>query len=74
MLMEEPMASLAINDLAEDAELDVQALKAITGGRPGLGGFAEGLPATQGRLDALQESKLIRGLVTGGLLTPVDGD
>ena len=70
MLMEESMASLAINNLAEDAELDVQALKAITGGRPGPGG----LPAKQGRLEALQESRLIRGLVTGGLLTPVDGD
>jgi hypothetical protein len=67
------MGSLVIKDLAEDAELDSQALKAVSGGRSGLGGLGSGARI---QTAVLEESKLIRGLVKGGLIErdAADGD
>ena len=61
------MGSLVIRDLEEDAELDSQALKAISGGRSGLGALGG-----HARLHAAEprQSRLVRGLVKGGLIEP----
>jgi hypothetical protein len=61
------MGSLVIGDLTEDAELDSEALRAVAGGRSGLG-----LLAGNARLRAAEpaQSQLVRGLVKGGLIEP----
>jgi len=54
---------LVINDLEEDVELDILAMRAISGGKAGLGpiGALRG-PASSYRKLKLEESKLVRGL------------
>lgn len=55
------MASLIIDDLEEDVELDMEAMRAIAGGSSGgrmLGGGGGKLP-----LARLEESRLIAGLL-----------
>ena len=64
------MGFLVIKDLVEDAELDSQALKAISGGRSGLGA----LGAASLREKLPEESRLVRGLVKGGLLDEDSAD
>lgn len=57
------MAKLIIEDLPEDAELDAEALKAISGGKPIGRGQALALERRFRAGAQLEESPLVRGLI-----------
>ncbi len=55
------MAHLIIDDLEEDVELDMEAMRAVSGGSSG--GRLLGGGSGQTRMARLEESKLIAGLI-----------
>lgn len=62
------MAKLIIEDLPEDAQLDAEAMKAVTGGKP-IGRDSELRLERRFRNAArLEESPLVRGLIRTGSL------
>ena len=65
------MAKLIIDDLPEDAELDAEALRAVSGGRPIVRGQALALERRFRAGAQLEESALVRGLIRNrGLREP----
>ncbi|HEX7037773.1 MAG TPA: hypothetical protein VF210_18525 [Pseudomonadales bacterium] len=66
------MTKLLIEDLPEDAELDAEAMKAVTGGRP-IGRNAELRLERRFRSAArMEESPLVRGLIRTGRLGRIE--
>lgn len=57
------MASIVIDDLEEDFELDAQAMQAVFGGRSGPMSSLSGLSMKFAQRNSFSESALVAGLV-----------